>query len=64
MEKYQTLAAALCAETYDYTGFRYTMVPMNGTWSVVPHYGQHSAANKDRHKRAALEQFLSEKDRK
>jgi len=55
------LAGALDAEEYEYAGFRYTMVPMYGSWSVIPHDGQHPAANKDRHKRNALEMFLTER---
>lgn len=53
------------AEEYEYAGFRYLMVPMLGSWTVVPVDGQHAAANKEKHKRSALEVFLTEKkDRK
>jgi len=55
------LSTAMGAEEYEYAGFRYTMVPMFGAWSVIPHDDQHRAAHKDKHKRAALEQFLAEK---
>lgn len=55
------LAGALDAEEYEYAGFRYTVVPMYGTWSVIPHDDQHPAANKEKHKSAALEMFLNER---
>lgn len=44
--------------TYEYAGFRYVMTrDDDGDWRAVPVEGQHKAASKEKHIRAAIEAF-------
>lgn len=46
---------------YEYAGFLYNIVIQeDGRLVADPIPGQHSAASKDKHRRAALEQYLSD----
>lgn len=47
---------------YEYAGFRYTIEQRKGDdWlKAYPLPGQHPAANKDKHRRAAVEMFKQE----
>lgn len=40
---------------YEYAGFHYAIMELNGEISAVPLADQHYAANRDKHKRAAVE---------
>lgn len=52
----------LC-EDHEYAGFRYRIVAMpceDGLWlEAYPHPGQHPAASKAKHRRAAVETYSS-----
>lgn len=47
---------------YEYAGFRYTIDQREGDGNLhaYPHEGQHPAANKEKHRRAAVETFVQE----
>ena len=48
---------------YEYVGFRYVIDHGPNGWLVAtPEPGQHPAANKEKHRRNAVEQFLQETD--
>lgn len=48
-------------EEYEYAGFRFHIVYReNGTLIMDPVPGQHPAAYKEKHRRAAAEQYLQE----
>jgi hypothetical protein len=47
---------------YEYAGFRYTIDQREGDGQLraYPHEGQHPAANKEKHRRAAVECFIQD----
>lgn len=45
----------------EYAGFYYTITLVDGFFYAEPKPGQHKAAGKDKHRRAAIEQFLEER---
>lgn len=48
-------------DTYEYAGFRYEVKRYNGrAVAMHPQEGQHPAAAKDKHRRAALESFFQD----
>lgn len=47
--------------SYEYAGFQYVMVFQDGRWNVTVPSGQHSAAYKERHRRAAYECFIQDR---
>jgi len=49
---------------YEYAGFHYTIVVDGDKVTVIPAAGQHPAASKEKHVRAALECFFEEAGRK
>lgn len=48
--------------TVEYAGFNYTILKSGKDVWAQPQAGQHYAANKDKHKHAALEQWREEND--
>ncbi len=42
---------------YEYAGFHYEIKYDGQRYWAFPHLGQHSAASKEKHRRAALEQY-------
>lgn len=47
--------------TYAYAGFQYEIIQLdNGKFSATPLPGQHPAAAKEKHRRAALENFIED----
>lgn len=46
--------------TYEYAGFLYTIDGTLRRLTATPLPGQHPAANKERHRRAAVEQFVQD----
>lgn len=45
---------------YEYAGFKYRFWWIGDHWVAEPMPGQHHAAYKDKHRRAAIEQWQSE----
>ena len=54
------MTAPVKAATHEHAGFLYDIVPEGDTRRAIPAPGQHPAAGKERHCRAALEGWLEE----
>jgi len=50
----------LLQPNYEYAGFKYEIKYDGEQYWAFPHAGQHPASLKERHRRAAVEQFKSE----
>ena len=47
-------------ENHEYVGFQYRILKEKGLFVAAPHVGQHPAAGKAKHIRAAIETYLQE----
>ena len=51
---------AIVKQDHEYEGFHYTIMKEHGYHVAAPHVGQHPAAAKAKHIRAAIETYLEE----
>lgn len=45
-------------ENWEYAGFRYRIIKDGMLTNASPHFGQHRAAGREKHLRAAIETYL------
>lgn len=62
MAKIKTVRHVGYTVQYEYAGFEYQITKTSDRpdWQAVPLLGQHRAANKDKHRRAAIECYLQD----